>query len=85
MLMRRTQEGIQDMTRQDAKRLLMVTRYADYRVSKIYVNGFKAVRTNEWIKTELYCEVFTDDVAIIDEDNFWNYISIATMVIERYK
>lgn len=73
------------MTRQDAKKILTLSTNTDYRVTKIYENGFKAVRTNEWIKTELYCEVFTDDVAIIDEYNLYDYISIATMVIERYK
>ena len=73
------------MNKQDAKKILALSTNTDYRVTKVYENGFKAVRTNEWIKTELYCEVFTDDVAILDDYNLYDHISIATMVIERYK
>ena len=67
-----------------AERLLKLSDNSDYIVTQCYENGFKAQRTNEWIKTELYCEVFTDPDRL-DQANLYDYISIATMVIERYK
>lgn len=73
------------MSKKDAKRILDITEYGDYKVTKIYENGFKAIRTNEWCKTELYCEILADDVNKIDEDNFYYKASIAVMVVERYK
>lgn len=73
------------MSKKDAKRILDITEYRDYKVTKIYENGFKAIRTNEWCKTELYCEILADDVNEIDEDNFYYKASIAVMVVERYK
>lgn len=73
------------MSKKDAKRILDITGYRNYKVTKVYENGFKAIRTNEWCKTELYCEILTDDVNKIDEDNYPSFLSIAIMVIERYK
>ena len=73
------------MSKKDAKRILDITEYRDYKVTKIYENGFKAVRTNERCKTELYCEILADDVNKIDKDNFYYNVSIAVMVVERYK
>lgn len=73
------------MSKKDAKRILDMAYYGDYKVTKVYENGFKAIRTNEWCKTELYCEILTSDVNTIDEGNFYNLTSIAVMVVERYK
>lgn len=72
------------MTKDKAMRILSLTDYTDYKVVKVYENGFKAVRTNEWFKGELYCELFCD-ADKIDADNVYRFTSIATMVIERYK
>lgn len=73
------------MNKQDAMRLLDLSGHEDYKITKIYENGFKAIRTNEWIKSELYCEVLTDNVKSINENNYYDLISIAVMVIERYQ
>ena len=69
---------------ENAQYILSLTDYSDYTIDTVYENGFKAVRTNEWIKTELYCEVFSE-INRINRDNVYSHISIATMVIERYK
>lgn len=73
------------MSKKDAKRILDMAEYGDYKVTKIYENGFKAIRTNEWCKTELYCEILTSDVNMINESNLYSFLSIAVMVVERYK
>ena len=67
-----------------AEWILKLSDNTDYIVTRCYENGFMAQRTNEWIKSELYCEVFTDPEKI-DRNNLYDHISIATMVIERYK
>lgn len=76
------------MNKQQALKILGLAELTDYKITKIYENGFKAIRTNEWIKTELYCEVFCDPANIdryINADTLYEYVTIAKMVIERYK
>lgn len=76
------------MNKQQALRILGYAEIPGYKITKIYLNGFKAIRSNEWCKTELYCEIFCDPDKIeqyINADTVFQYASIATMQIERYK
>ena len=72
------------LTKKQAELILHYTEYDDYKVTKIYENGFKATRTNEWIKSELYCNVFVD-FADINVNHIYSQVTIVTMVLERYK
>ena len=72
------------LTKEQATNLLRMADYADYKVTKIYENGFKAIRTNEWIKSELYCELLHNYNCINQENIIYNTV-IITMVVERYK
>ena len=72
------------LTKKQAEFILQYTDYNDYKVTKIYENGFKAIRTNEWVKTELYCEVYVN-FADINVNHLYSQVAIVTMVLERYK
>ena len=61
------------MTMKLAKRLLEEYGYDDYEITDLYEDSFKAVRTNEWMKSELHVSYFG------------SVASFVVHVIERYK
>lgn len=63
------------MTNEVAQELLKSYGYDDYTITNLYEDSFKAVRTNEWVKSELNVSYFP-----------WSETtSFVTHVIERYK
>lgn len=72
------------ITIEQANRILNLIEHGDYNVSMIFENGFRATRTNEWFKGEITVEVL-EDVKTINENNVFEMVSYAVIVLERYK
>lgn len=58
--------------------------YCDYEVTDIYEDSFRAIRRNEWILSELNVEV-NSDPSFITNDNVFEFTSICTHVLRRFK
>ncbi len=67
-----------------ANRILDLIALADYEVTDIYEQSFRAIRKNEYILSELNVEVNIDPEAI-NIDNVCEFVTTAVHVLKRYK
>lgn len=73
-----------NITESEATRILKITSNSDYEVTTIFENGFKAIRKNEWILSEMNVELFTNTVNIT-QDNWYEFVTYCVLVLKRYK
>ena len=73
-----------NITENEANRILKCIRLSDYEVTTIFENGFKGIRKNEWILSEINVEVFTE-TKNITSDNWSSYVTYCVLVLKRYK
>lgn len=73
-----------NITESEATRILKITCNSDYEVTTIFENGFKAIRKNEWILSEMNVELFTNTVNIT-QDNWYEFVTYCVLVLKRYK
>lgn len=73
-----------NITESEATRVLKCIQLSDYEVTTIFENGFKGIRKNEWILSEINVEIFTD-INNITCDNWASYITYCVLVLKRYK
>ena len=67
-----------------ANRILEFLELADYEVTDIYEQSFRALRKNEYILSELNVEICADP-NYIDMDNVYSTTLVCTHVLKRYK
>ena len=73
-----------NITESKAISILKYIGLSDYEVTTIFENGFKGIRKNEWILSEINVEVFTC-AENITADNWPMYVSYSVLVLKRYK